>query len=139
MLLGTTFVGGVRVAPARAQLEVGNGRPCSRTPEVRVVDRVTRTVAAARWITRGSARSLAVTPTWAGAGWAGAADAVLAELRGHHREMELPVMQDQLRCHVLFAPAKRVWHLEPARPDVGLAATIAARCNPGDERDPDGR
>ncbi|WP_409483743.1 DUF2599 domain-containing protein [Arsenicicoccus dermatophilus] len=139
LLRGATFVRGVRVTPAHARLEVADGQVCSRTSGVRVVERVERPVAATRWITRGSARSLAVTPTWAGTGWPGAADAVLDDLRRHHQEMGLPGMQDQLRCHVTFAPGKKVWHLEPTRPDVGLPATIATRCNPGAERDPDGR
>ena len=35
-------------------------------------------------------------------------------------------MHDQLVCHVEFASTKGAWYLEPARPDVGYAATVAA-------------
>ncbi|MBC7292192.1 MAG: DUF2599 domain-containing protein, partial [Actinotalea sp.] len=41
-----------------------------------------------------------------------------------------PGMRDQLECHALGAPDKESWNLEPWRPDVGLLATLAARCNP---------
>lgn len=40
-------------------------------------------------------------------------------------------MKDQYMCHRNFAPNKVPWNLEPTRPDVGYAKTVAARCNPG--------
>lgn len=39
-------------------------------------------------------------------------------------------MKDQFHCHNDFASNKRPWNLEPARPNVGYAATVAAKCNP---------
>lgn len=39
-------------------------------------------------------------------------------------------MRDQYMCHRNFAKDKVPWNLEPDRPDVGYARTVAARCNP---------
>jgi hypothetical protein len=39
-------------------------------------------------------------------------------------------MYDQFICHLTFAWWKPEWHLEPSRPNVGLATTIAWLCNP---------
>jgi len=39
-------------------------------------------------------------------------------------------MRDQLACHLIGAPAKETWNLEPWRPAVGLRATIENLCNP---------
>ncbi len=44
-------------------------------------------------------------------------------------------MKDQFRCHVQFAPSKRHFHLEPWRPAVGYARTVANGCNPGERKD----
>jgi hypothetical protein len=44
-------------------------------------------------------------------------------------------LHDQFTCHWQVVryddPGKSSWNLDSARPDVGLAETIAARCNPG--------
>lgn len=91
----------------------------------------TTAVAGADWGEREGGRSLAVTPTaWArGAGRAGA-DVAWSELTAGDPEVDSPTMRDQLECHALGAPDKATWNLEPWRPDVGLLATLAARCNP---------
>lgn len=39
-------------------------------------------------------------------------------------------MRNQFQCHVIGAPNKETWNLEPWRPDVGLLKFMAARCNP---------
>ena len=49
---------------------------------------------------------------------------------------DTPGMAEQFRCHVLFAPGKDVWHLEPWRPAVDGPEMIRTRCNPG-APDPD--
>jgi hypothetical protein len=46
-------------------------------------------------------------------------------------------MEDQLICHVQFASAKPVFHLEPWRPAVGYLRTLVAGCNPGPLPDSD--
>ncbi|MCB7135165.1 DUF2599 domain-containing protein [Cellulosimicrobium marinum] len=85
----------------------------------------------AEWGENEGGRSLAVDPTaWArSAGVAGRA--VLWEaLVAAEPEAGTPGMHDQLVCHALGAPDKATWNLEPWRPDVGLVAVVAARCNP---------
>jgi hypothetical protein len=39
-------------------------------------------------------------------------------------------LEDQLRCHAVFAPHKPVWNLETWRPDVGYPRTVLNLCNP---------
>ncbi len=39
-------------------------------------------------------------------------------------------MINQLTCHLVIAREKDKWNLEPFRPYVGYAATVAAGCNP---------
>ncbi|WP_435300636.1 DUF2599 domain-containing protein [Timonella sp. A28] len=39
-------------------------------------------------------------------------------------------MKKQFQCHVIGAPTKDTWNLEPWRPDGTLTAIMAARCNP---------
>ncbi len=88
-------------------------------------------LAGAAWGEREGGRSLAVSPTaWARtAGQAGEAG-VWVELVAAVPEADTPVMRDQLTCHVLGAPDKETWNLEPWRPDVGLLGILAAACNP---------
>ena len=45
-------------------------------------------------------------------------------------EADAQNVRDQLTCHLIGAPDKATWNLEPWRPDVGLLETIAALCNP---------
>lgn len=44
-------------------------------------------------------------------------------------------MREQFVCHVLFAPTKARFYLEPWRPARSLAATILEGCNPGPRKD----
>jgi len=53
-----------------------------------------------------------------------------AELVAMYPEANTTSMHHQLTCHGLGAVDKASWNLEPWRPDVGLVATIKARCNP---------
>ncbi len=39
-------------------------------------------------------------------------------------------MKDQFMCHSYFAKSKNPWNLEPWRPNVGYAQTVAKGCNP---------
>lgn len=88
---------------------------------------------------RSGERTLVVVPTAAGrhdptyAGGAALWDQVIA-LRP---DAQTPGMRDQLICHVVFAPTKSAWYLEPRRPAIGWVATVGAGCNPGRIRDPD--
>lgn len=92
----------------------------------------TSAVRSATWADRDDegGRSLAVVPTtWARTGGLAASEAVWAQLIALVPEADLPQMHDQLVCHTIGAPDKESWNLEPWRPDVGLLATMAARCN----------
>jgi hypothetical protein len=84
----------------------------------------------AEWGQREGGRSLAVEPTaWArDAGQAGEVG-TWTELVRAVPEADTQTMRDQLTCHVLGAPDKATWNLEPWRPDVGLLMTLAASCN----------
>lgn len=86
------------------------------------------------WRERSDGPSLFVDPTpWARtsgeAGWALA----WAELIAAHPDADTQVMHDQLVCHGIGAVDKETWNLEPWRPDIGLLALMAARCNPTPE------
>lgn len=95
----------------------------------------TRAVGSASWVTRSGERSLRVQPTVGARGWSDGGQEVFAELVALVPEADSPGMRDQLVCHVVFAPSKPAWFLEPRRPAVGYAATVAAACNPGDVAD----
>jgi hypothetical protein len=76
-------------------------------------------------------RSLAVVPaTWARSGSLAAEELVWAQLTAQEPEADVPTMRDQLTCHLIGAPDKASWNLEPWRPDVGLIGMIGALCNP---------
>ncbi|GAA1737853.1 hypothetical protein GCM10009809_36190 [Isoptericola hypogeus] len=88
-------------------------------------------VASADWGEREGGRSLAVDATgWARSAGEAGVDVVWAELVAAEPEVDTATMRDQLACHAIGAPDKATWNLEPWRPDVGLLATMAARCNP---------
>ncbi|HEX7602537.1 MAG TPA: DUF2599 domain-containing protein [Polyangiaceae bacterium] len=96
-------------------------------------------VASVRWVTIDGRPSLEVVPTSAlrgtpsrAAGEAAWADVVRAEPTADTAGME-----DQFICHVQFASAKPVFHLEPWRPAVGYLRTLVAGCNPGPLPDAD--
>lgn len=88
-------------------------------------------LAGAEWGEREGGRSLAVAPTpWARAAGQAGESGVWAELVAAVPEADTPGMHDQLTCHVLGAPDKETWNLEPWRPDVGFLGVLAAACNP---------
>lgn len=74
-------------------------------------------------------RSLQVFPT----AWGRdprAAEQGWAEVIALEPEADTQVMELQFRCHVLGAPEKESWNLEPWRPDVPFHEMLLARCNP---------
>ena len=76
-------------------------------------------------------RSLAVEPAaWARHGSLAAEQAVWSALVELAPEADAQNVRDQLTCHLIGAPDKATWNLEPWRPDVGLLETIGALCNP---------
>jgi hypothetical protein len=76
-------------------------------------------------------RSLAVVPAdWARGGGLAAEELVWAQLTAQQPEADVPTVRDQLSCHLIGAPDKASWNLEPWRPDVGLLRMIGALCNP---------
>lgn len=76
-------------------------------------------------------RSLAVVPTgWGRAGGLAAEETLWSQLVTAVPEADAQNVHDQLTCHVIGAPDKASWNLEPWRPDVGLLATLGALCNP---------
>ena len=93
-------------------------------------------VKSATWVTRAGVRSLRVVPTDAARAAGVDGDAVWAAVVAVRPDADRPGMRDQLVCHVSSAPGKAAWYLEPARPAVGYAETVAAACNPGDVADP---
>ncbi|MBK8755937.1 MAG: DUF2599 domain-containing protein [Actinomycetales bacterium] len=94
-----------------------------------------RLVSSASWVTRSGVRGLKVVPTTAGRTAGVDAEAVWQAVLRVRPDADTPGMHDQLVCHVEFASTKGAWYLEPARPDVGYAATVAAACNPGSVKD----
>ncbi|MFI2567065.1 DUF2599 domain-containing protein [Cellulosimicrobium funkei] len=96
-----------------------------------VVPLGTRAVRSTGWGEREGGRSLAVDPTaWARAAGQAGRELVWAKVVATEPEADTPTMHDQLVCHAVGAPDKATWNLEPWRPDVGLLATMSARCNP---------
>jgi hypothetical protein len=93
-------------------------------------------VLSADWADRGDegGLSLVVVPRpWVRAAGAAGVEAVWSALDRRDdlgADATAPGMRDQLECHALGAPDKASWNLEPWRPDAGLLATLAARCNP---------
>ncbi len=90
----------------------------------------TQAVRSTDWGEREGGRSLAVDATaWARVAGQAGQDLVWAQVVAVEPEADTPTMHDQLVCHAVGAPDKATWNLEPWRPDVGLLATMAARCN----------
>lgn len=102
--------------------------PCDSEPLIGQVD----------WIELDGRPSLEVRPTQVlrECGRYGAAEQAWQELLEVIPDADTDGMQEQFTCHVLFAPTKDVWHLEPWRPVVEGPELLAARCNPGGP-DPD--
>ncbi|MFE5291688.1 DUF2599 domain-containing protein [Isoptericola sp. NPDC056618] len=137
---GGTTVGGLS-APRGARLVAADDthlevRPLAAGTSGRADDDVTTTLGTSAvertdWGDREGGRSLAVVPTvWAREAGQAGTDLVWAELVAADPGVDTATMHDQLECHAFGAPDKDSWNLEPWRPDVGLVATMAARCNP---------
>lgn len=91
----------------------------------------TAAVAGTQWGEREGGRSLAVTPTaWARRAGLAADAGVWAQLIAADPSVDTETMHAQLSCHLLGAPDKDTWNLEPWRPDVDAATMIATMCNP---------
>lgn len=90
------------------------------------------------WIEVDGRPSLEVTPTalLRRCALVGVGQDAWSELVVLAPDADRPGMAAQLTCHVVFAPGKDVWHLEPWRPVVDDAEMITTRCNPGGP-DPD--
>ena len=90
------------------------------------------------WIEVDGGASLEVTPAASlrGCALAAADDSAWTELVALVPDADTPGMAAQMSCHIVFAPAKEVWHLEPWRPVVDNAELLRTRCNPGGP-DPD--
>ncbi|WP_199424411.1 DUF2599 domain-containing protein [Actinotalea solisilvae] len=83
------------------------------------------------WTEQEGGRSLAVAPSdWSRVAGQAAADLVWAHLALVGEEATSSSMHDQLLCHMIGAPDKETWNLEPWRPDVGFIGVLAAACNP---------
>lgn len=93
-------------------------------------------ISRAQWIVRGDGISLAVTPTACArnnlpaSDHAFAVDELIGAWSADRRFSNPKGMRDQFLCHLKNAPWEPEWNLEPWRPNVGLAKTEAAYCNP---------
>lgn len=94
-------------------------------------------IARVHWTTTAQGRQLQVFPTVIGRTdqFPAAADRAWSEVLADAPTADTPGLHDQFLCHWNFAravdPTKTSWDLEPWRPTVGYAATVAALCNPG--------
>lgn len=123
----------------RVTAPAGTGAAASRPPATTATTSTTTTtttlgtsaVASTAWGEREGGRSLAVEPTaWARAAGEAGWTLAWAELVAADPSLDVATMRDQLVCHGVGARQKATWNLEPWRPDVGLVAVLAARCNP---------
>ncbi|KSW14795.1 DUF2599 domain-containing protein [Cellulomonas sp. B6] len=93
----------------------------------------TGALTSATWGEAEGGRSLAVVPApWVRGGSLAAQEALASQLEAAEPEAATATMRAQLWCHVLGAPDKASWNLEPWRPEVGTGTLIATRCNPTD-------
>ncbi|MFE6234514.1 DUF2599 domain-containing protein [Cellulosimicrobium sp. NPDC057862] len=128
---GTDGTDGTPSAPGDDAGETGSSGEGPTAAWDVVVTLGTQSVRSTDWGEREGGRSLAVDPTtWARAAGQAGQELVWAQLVAAEPEADVPTMHDQLVCHAVGAPDKTTWNLEPWRPDVGLLATMAARCNP---------
>lgn len=119
--------------PEGSRAEVSAGDLLVSMPAGAVSVRESRPLLTARWVQRGDEKSLRIEPADSVRMWSTSAaqQALWTEVLNTVPEADSPGMRDQFVCHVAFAATKEAWFLEPARPDVGYPATVAARCNPG--------
>lgn len=91
----------------------------------------TAAVGSATWGEADGGRSLLVVPAdWVRGGSLAAQHALASQLAARWPDAASASMQAQLWCHVLGAPDKASWNLEPWRPEVPTATLLATRCNP---------
>ncbi|MCC2315871.1 DUF2599 domain-containing protein [Cellulomonas xiejunii] len=87
----------------------------------------------ATWGDADGGRSLLVVPAdWVRRGSLAAQHALVSELALAEPESGSASMQAQLWCHVLGAPEKASWNIEPWRPEVPTSTMLLTRCNPTD-------
>lgn len=89
----------------------------------------------ATWKTRSDGRYLCVVPTnWnrqSGIAYASTSWALLKAKKSSSKYWKNEGgLKDQYYCHTQLAKTKSSWNLEPWRPNVSLAKTIAKACNP---------
>lgn len=120
---------GTRAAPDNTESSSAPGSVCESGASL---------IEDARWIDVDGQPSLEVTPTelMRQCGLAGLEEAAWAEVLTLAADADAPGMDAQLTCHIVFAPGKDVWHLEPWRPEVDAGELLRTRCNPG-APDPD--
>lgn len=85
------------------------------------------------WITRADGISLSLYPIYAfptNSALYAAWDTVVSKHKNDKNWSNEAGMKNQFHCHNDFASSKRPWNLEPWRPNVSYAATVAAGCNP---------
>lgn len=93
----------------------------------------TAAVGSATWGDADGGRSLLVVPAgWVRDGSLAAQQALVSQVAAAEPEAASASMQAQLWCHVLGAPDKRSWNVEPWRPEVSTATLLLTRCNPTD-------
>jgi hypothetical protein len=135
-----TFVGGITtrrtanvVAPAAQVGADGSIVWTGQTGASAAITLATVAVRGATWAERGDegGLSLVVEPsTWARSGSLAVDEGLWAQHTAIAPDAATQAVHDQLTCHTIGAPDKDTWNLEPWRPDVGLLATLSARCNP---------
>ncbi|ADG75806.1 Protein of unknown function DUF2599 [Cellulomonas flavigena DSM 20109] len=77
--------------------------------------------------------SLLVSPQpWVRRGSTAAQHALVSQVQVAAPEAAAASMQAQLWCHLLGAPDKDSWNIEPWRPEVGTLTMLATGCNPTD-------
>jgi hypothetical protein len=99
------------------------------------VERCTRYIASAKWLYRDDEWVFAITPTPCARRTPEQAtpflmDELLRDYSNSRYWSNTHGLRHQLICHLAIARDKPEWNIEPWRPDVGYARTLAAGCNP---------
>jgi hypothetical protein len=102
--------------------------------EMVIVERCTRYIEKARWFYRDYQWVLAITPTPCARRTLPPAtpflmDELLRDYSNSRYWSNTHGLRHQLICHLAIARDKPEWIIEPWRPDVGYANTLAAGCN----------
>lgn len=86
---------------------------------------------AATWATVEGGQSLRVSPSqWGRTGGLTVVEFGWPSVTRLAPDADSSSMKHQFQCHVLGAPTKDSWNLEPWRSDIGLLRFMAKRCNP---------